>query len=236
MTLTRRVAATLLLTIVCAVGIALAYNGGPIGIDRQIMSSILGHRNDALVPGVSAISDLFGPLMVTAWTAIIAIVFILRDRTIGRAAAVVAGVTAAAIVAEIVKLAVARPRPPLQYHLATTEMTYSYPSGHVTGTCALAVTTALVATVTASAAVRRWAVIAAVMVTVFAAATRLYLAVHWMSDVLAACAVGIAAALVIPGLVAAGLDELRQRRPELPAWCSARPLPTTTRKQTYVHR
>lgn len=233
--LTSRVVAAVLLTIVCAVGIGLAYDGGPFGVDQPVLLWVVAHRNESLVPAISAISNVFGPLMVSVWTVVVAVVFTLRDRTIGRAAGVLGAVAAAAVVAEIVKLAVARPRPPMQYHLSTVEMTYSYPSGHVTGTCALAVTTALMATVGASARARRWAVVGALLVTVLAAATRLYLAVHWFSDLVAAGAVGTAAALVIPGLVAAFLQELRRRRPDVPDWCSARPL-TTTRKQTYVHR
>ncbi|MGV9713916.1 phosphatase PAP2 family protein [Gordonia sp. NPDC003424] len=233
--LARRVGAAVLIALVCVVGIGLAYDGGPIGIDQPVLTWIVAHRNDALIPAASVISDLFGPLMVGVWTVVVAIVFTMRDRTIGRAAAVVCSVTAAGIVTEIVKLAVARPRPPLWDHLDTVELAYSYPSGHVTGTCALLVTTALMATVTAGARARRWAVFVALAVTVFAAAVRLYLAVHWVSDVVAACAVGIAAALVIPDLVARGLEELQRSTRNVPEWCSARPL-VTAGKHVHVHR
>ncbi|MEP9393299.1 phosphatase PAP2 family protein [Gordonia sp. VNQ95] len=212
----RRVSAGVLLLLVCLVGLVLAFRSGPIGIDRAVMTWFVDHRSHAAVPAVSAFSDLFGPLLVAVWTLAIAVLFFLRDRTVGRSTAIVAGVACAAVVTEVVKLVVARPRPPMIDHVGISEMTYSYPSGHVTGTTALALTTAVVATATSGRRAKVWAVSVAALVGVIGAATRLYLGVHWFSDVLAAFAVATASALVVPGATDAALREIRRRLPATP--------------------
>lgn len=212
--------AVVLIVVVCVVGVGLAYRGGPIGADQAVMKWFIGIRGDALTPVVSAVSDLFSPAMVALWTLAVAVGLMMRDRTIGRAAAVITGVAAAGAVTEVVKLIVARPRPPMAYHEGISEMTYSYPSGHVTGVAALALTTTAVA---ANCVVRR-RLIVAVAVSVVAAATRLYLGVHWTSDVLAGFAVAAAAALVAPVMSDAVLIELRRRAGgRLPDWVSITP-------------
>lgn len=209
----------LLIATVCIFGVGLAYDSGPFWIDSTVMDWMVAHRAEPLVPAVSAVSDLFGPALVSLWTLLIVAILIVRDRSIERGLAVVAGVAGAAMITELVKLVVSRPRPPMHDHPGITEMTYSYPSGHVTGTAALALTTALVVTTAAAPAVRRVAVVIAVAITVVAAATRLYLGVHWVSDVIAAMAVATAAALTAPRLVRDGLDQAHHRFPgRLPAW------------------
>ncbi len=138
------------------------------------------------------------------------------------------------MITELIKLVVARPRPPMYYHPGITEMTYSYPSGHVTGTAGLALTTALVVTATASQTVRRLAVTLSMAITVLAALTRLYLGVHWLSDVVAAVAVATAAALTAPRLVHDGLRQAQRQFPNrLPIW--ARPTDPLATKEAAPH-
>ncbi|AZG46266.1 phosphatase PAP2 family protein [Gordonia insulae] len=207
----RQVLAALLVAGVLLGGVALAYSGGPFGLDDPVMAWVIAHRNAAVMPTVSVVSDCFGPMMIAIWTIAIAVGLTIYDRSIVRATAVVASVVTAGIVAEIVKLVVARPRPPLQFHRTIAETSFSYPSGHVTGTCALAVTVALVCTASTAPRVRRGVVSAAVAITLVVAGTRLYLGVHWVSDVVAAMAVGIAVALIIPPLAVGGLTDLHRR-------------------------
>lgn len=212
------IAAALIVAVVI-VGIGLSFSGGPFGPDAPVMGWFVAHRGASITTVVSVISDCFGPMMVAVWTAVVAIALAVRDRNLARALAVGVGVCAAGLVTEVVKLTVARPRPPLQFHSTIAESTLSYPSGHVTGTCALAVTAALVGTAKLSKRARCWAVTAALLLTVVVAATRLYLGVHWISDVAAGIAVGTAVSLVVPALVAVGLAEIGRRRPALlPGW------------------
>lgn len=211
MSTTRRVLAALLLAGVLLGGVALAYSPGPFALDDPVMQWVVTHRNAAMMPVISVVSDCFGPMMIAVWTIAIAVGLTIYDRSIVRATAVLTSVLTAAAVAEIVKVVVARPRPPLQFHQTIAESSFSYPSGHVTGTCALALTVALVCAASTAPRVRRWAVSAAAAVTLFVAGTRLYLGVHWISDVAAAMAVGIAVALIIPPLAVRVLADLRRR-------------------------
>lgn len=230
----RLLCAGVLVATVCVVGVGLAYRGGPLGPDQSVMTWIGAQRYNTVLPAVSTFSSLFGPAAVIAWTVLIAVGLIVRDHTIGRAVAVMAGVAAAGVVTEIVKLIVARPRPPMQYHSGISEMTYSYPSGHVTGTTALAATTAVVVTGGLARTIRRWAIGVAAMISVVAAATRLYLGVHWFTDVLAAFAVAVAAALVIPAAANAVLSEIRHRYDrQLPDWFA--PYPPHQQEDSVAH-
>lgn len=223
----------LLIATVCIFGVGLAYDGGPFWIDGAVMNWIAGHRV-APLEAVSTVSYLFGPLLVSLWSVVVAAILIVRDRSVERALAVVTGVVGAAMITELIKLVVARPRPPMYYHPGITEMTYSYPSGHVTGTAGLALTTALVVTATASQTVRRLAVTLSMAITVLAALTRLYLGVHWLSDVVAAVAVATAAALTAPRLVHDGLRQAQRQFPNrLPIW--ARPTDPLATKEAAPH-
>lgn len=150
---------------------------------------------------LSAATLVFGPWSVGVGTALIALCLYVRDSGWFRPVALTASVGAAGIICEALKLAVGRPRPPVLDQLGWLETTPSYPSGHVTGTTALVLTTLVLLRSPESG--RRagtfvaWAVGAAVVA--FAAITRLYLGVHWFSDVLAGIAVGIGVtALTIP--------------------------------------
>ncbi|WP_353887814.1 phosphatase PAP2 family protein [uncultured Gordonia sp.] len=140
------------------------------------------------------------------------------------------GVAAAGGVTEIVELFVSWPRPPMNYQLGMSEMTDSYPSGNVTATTALAVTTALVGTTGAARPVRRWAIGLAAMISPLAAVVRLYLGVHLCTDALAAFAVAAAASSVMPSAADAALGEIRRHRDgRLPDWFAPSPQPHSER-------
>ncbi|WAL39299.1 phosphatase PAP2 family protein [Brevibacterium sp. BRM-1] len=122
-------------------------------------------------------------------------------------------VALAAGITYLLKFVFERQRPPAIDRLVF-EADYSFPSGHATGTAALACAAAVVV----CGMLRRpvsmalvWA--AALGLSVLVAATRLYLGVHWFTDTAAGFCVGAGTALVLsalidpgraPGLVAAG--------------------------------
>jgi undecaprenyl-diphosphatase len=70
-----------------------------------------------------------------------------------------------------------------------TETDFSFPSGHVTGTVALVGATLVVVTFTRTRA-RVAALALAVFVVTLVAGTRLYLGVHWLTDVVAGAIFG----------------------------------------------
>lgn len=206
---------------IVATGLIVA--GGPTGVDTAVMGAVTGERTAWLTPLVSLLTELFSPAVVPVWALCVAGVLLARDRRVQRAAAVLASVVVAAVVAEVIKVVITRPRPPAIDQLGAYESTLSYPSGHVTGTAALLISVALVGTVTSRRATRAMAVVAALAVTAVVAWTRLYLGVHWLTDVSAGLLIGAAtAALVVavsPQLVATvGVRILDHLPPRAASW------------------
>lgn len=100
-----------------------------------------------------------------------------------------------------VKVIVGRPRPPVALH-EVVERTSGYPSGHSTQAAAGYLALALVltyATRSPDSTPRRWPIVAALILVAIVGATRVALAVHSPTDVLAGwtlgavCAVGVVA-------------------------------------------
>ncbi len=205
----------LMVGLVVALGVAIAVHHNPLGhVDTVTLDWIVGHRSAGGVKAVAGVTDLFGPAWVVVWTVLAAAVFFLLDRNVVRGLTIMATVAVAGALGGLIKLVIGRARPPFVDQVATYEATQSFPSGHVTGTTALVMAVALAATVTAARRRRIAAVTVALLVSVVAATTRLYLGLHWVSDVLAAIAIGTAAAIAVPGLVLAVLGALRGHTPQ----------------------
>jgi membrane-associated phospholipid phosphatase len=200
------VAAMIVLTLV---GLSIA--AGPTGPDLAITNFVVAHRTDNLTTVISAFSELFSPLLVSVWGMCAAVVLLVRDRSLSRSLSVGLSVLLAGAVAELIKLVVNRPRPPAMDQPGVYEAANSYPSGHVTGTAAVLIAIALAATVGHPRATRRLALAFAMAMTLLIAATRVYLGVHWTTDVLAGLLVGALTALVITTTVPGALTVVRTR-------------------------
>ncbi|MET9326455.1 phosphatase PAP2 family protein [Tsukamurella sp. NPDC003166] len=216
---------SVLIAVVLVAGLIVA--SGPTRVDSAVLNAIEPSRSAGVTSVVSVSTELFSPVLVPVWALCVAGFLLYRDRRVQRAAMVLAAVAGAAAVAEVIKLIVGRPRPPAADQLSAYEATLSYPSGHVTGTAALLLAIALVGTVGRPAA-RSAAVAAALVVTVFVAWTRLYLGVHWLTDVSAGLLVGAAtAALVValaPTLIAFVTERVAGRLPDRAAgWLAPAP-------------
>ncbi|WP_082399322.1 phosphatase PAP2 family protein [Gordonia phthalatica] len=184
-------------------GIGLFMKGGPTGVDRAVLNAVETTRDAGMTHVVSLLSDVFSPGLVPVWALCAAAYLLYRDRRVHRAFAVLASVAGAAVVAEVIKMIVARPRPPAVDQIPAYEATMSFPSGHVTGTAALLVALALVGSAAASRTARIVAVSGAVVATCFVAWTRLYLGVHWLSDAVAGLVVGTASAVLVVAITPA---------------------------------
>jgi membrane-associated phospholipid phosphatase len=170
----------------------LAVHGQVLGIDESARA--LAHRVQypALGIGMRAISILGDPAGLVP---MIAVMSVLLWRSRRRYALLVPLVMiGTGLLQAAAKWAVARPRPNLA--------PWGYPSGHVLGLVVLLGLACYLLTL--SGARRRWRVLsiggcAIVLLTV--AASRLYLGVHWLTDVLGGFAVGLAYLLVVILLV-----------------------------------
>jgi undecaprenyl-diphosphatase len=128
------------------------------------------------------------------------------------AASVLAACLSGALLSSLLKDFFARPRPDLVPHGAYV-MSASFPSGHAMLSAIVYLTlAALVARQLKRRRLRLHVLCTAVLLTLLVGASRVYLGVHWPSDVLAGWAVGAAWALGWWGLTQA----LRPR-PETPA-------------------
>ena len=109
---------------------------------------------------------------------------------------VFAAIAGGQVVSSLLKLGIDRPRPDLVPHLAEV-YTLSFPSGHAMLSAVTYLTLgALLARVQVRRALEVYVMAVAVIATLLVGITRIYLAVHWPSDVLAGWSAGAAWAML----------------------------------------
>ena len=201
-----RVAA--LLGLLTLLAIQVSTSGWLTSADEPVTSWLVEHRTPVLTTIARTVTNVGGPPEVAVLACVAAAWLVWRRRSPEPAAVLIGTVLFAGVASTLLKRAVARQRPPVALHLVT-ETNYSFPSGHATGTAAL---------VAALVAVRMIPWLVAAGVTAVVALTRLYLGVHWFSDVLAGALLGTVAALLC-----AGLTQLISQRSHRPAGAHSGP-------------
>ena len=149
-------------------------------------------RRGALTPAVRVLTDLGGTTGLTIGTVLVAALLLAR-RLPRRALVLAAAMAGSAGLTVALKLVFARPRPPAGLLVDEALSTYSFPSGHSFNTAVFA--GALAGFVLFSpASGRRKAVAAsgAVAAATAVGLSRVYLAYHWFTDVLAGWALAAA--------------------------------------------
>jgi undecaprenyl-diphosphatase len=117
----------------------------------------------------------------------------------------------AAALYDIVKPAVARTRPPAALQVGGPDSGWAFPSGHATQSIAFYGMLAIVVGLWYAPSRRRLFAIGAALVVILVGASRLYLGVHWLTDVLGGYALGLAWMSLV--MVASQLIDDRKRRP-----------------------
>ena len=144
-----------------------------------------------------AVRDLtgLGGVLVTSLATLLAATFFLLDRQPRVAAFVVGSVASGVAVTFALKMGFDRPRPDLVAHHMEALST-SFPSGHAATSAVVYLTLgALVARSLGHVRLQVFVVAVAVALTLAIGASRVYLGVHWPTDVLAGWTVGAAWAL-----------------------------------------
>lgn len=145
-------------------------------------------------------------------TIIVALVvfYLLIARMFGPALFTVIAIVSGTVVSQLLKLAYDRPRPDLVDQLVTVH-TASFPSGHAAMSAVVYLTLAsLIVRLVDSTPIRVYVLAVALLLTVSIGISRVYLGVHWPSDVAAGWAFGVAWAS-LSWLVVAALRGWRGR-------------------------
>lgn len=174
----------------------------PHGFDTAILLAfrVAGDPSTPIGPPQlhEAVRDItaLGSFSVLVFISLSVIVYLVIARQAAAALFVAGSVVGGQVLSSLLKLGMDRPRPELVPHL-TEVFTLSFPSGHAMLSAVTYLTLgALLAQVSPGRAMKIFALTVAVLVTVLVGASRVYLGVHWPSDVLAGWCAGAAWAML----------------------------------------
>ena len=163
------------------------------GFDLQTLQAIADHRNATLTTIAGIVTDAGS----FALLAPLSIAFLLLRRWKRPSDDIALLVTAAgsAVLPSVVKLIVARPRPTLEHlsHLTTL----SFPSEHTTQAAAVYLTIAIMLSKGLNRGWRELVIVVAVLIALAVAWSRVYLGVHYPTDVIAGLLLGWSWALLV---------------------------------------
>jgi undecaprenyl-diphosphatase len=167
---------------------------GSNAVDAHVLDWMIDHRSVGLTQVMRAVTSLGGTLVLVPLT-VVGVVLLASMRRFWLAGYLATVVIGASLLSSTAKAIVGRPRPPVDVRLTGVGGS-AFPSGHATQAAATYLAVAIVVgVVVTSPLVRRllWFVCATVVVAV--GVSRMYLGVHWFSDVIAGWLAGTAWAL-----------------------------------------
>lgn len=170
--------------------LAFATSRYPFAFDRAIIVGLRQWGGPPWLPKAAAdITALGGGVVLTLIVAIV-VGFLLVQRLWLTALATALATFSGGVIVDLVKGLVVRARPDLVPHLVDAHG-YSFPSGHATSSAVVYLTlAALAGQVTPDALARRYLLVVAVLLVGAIGCSRVYLGVHWPSDVLAGWSFG----------------------------------------------
>lgn len=186
------------------------HRGGVLtGLDRPLLGWVVAHRTGWLTTTAQLVTQLGSPV-ASAVLAVLAAALLWRGGR-GGAFLLVGGVGVAGVAILVAKQAAGVARPPAGTQLVV-ETDASFPSGHVTGSLVLyGLLAAVLAARTGSLGVRLLLAAAAVLGVVVTAGARIYLGVHWLSDIGGALLLGAAVLAAVAAVAAAVVQAMADR-------------------------
>ncbi|MGW4714524.1 phosphatase PAP2 family protein [Nocardia sp. NPDC004260] len=173
------------LLVVCAAALTAVVvgNHGPGGFDRGITDWAVTHRNGTLTPVAVTVSVLGGTLAMTALATATCLVLSWRRRWTAAALVAITGLGGGLLVRGGKRLT-DRDRPPVEEHLISVS-NQAYPSGHSMGSfVVVGIVLAVALPAIHGSTLRVCAATAAVLFVTAVGLSRIYLGVHWATDVL----------------------------------------------------
>ncbi|WP_054815497.1 phosphatase PAP2 family protein [Nocardia arizonensis] len=193
--------AIVLVVFVAALTRGVRHENGNAGMDPHIRGWILARRTETLNTLAHTVTLLGNTLTLTLITVVVCAGLLYFGHR-GEAYLVATTGIGASVLTFVGKRLIGRSRPPAADRLAT-ESSLSYPSGHSLGTMAVVGIVAIaLAPRLRRAAARVAAFMTAAVFVVTVGLSRIYLGVHWPSDVLAGWSIGAAWILVCAGAYA----------------------------------
>ncbi|WP_084104705.1 phosphatase PAP2 family protein [Demequina sp. NBRC 110056] len=162
-------------------------------IDQPLLEWFAAHRTPWLTSVMTGITTLFGPVVLPILVGVGSLVWWRRTGSWRDPALLVAAMVVSTGISVLVKATVARDRPADEFQTVPgVEESFSFPSGHSTGTATLVLTLAylLWRRRRGKRAFAAWAV-GSVALIALVATTRMYLGYHFLSDVLAGACLGL---------------------------------------------
>jgi undecaprenyl-diphosphatase len=163
------------------------------GFDLQTMQAIAGHR-DATLTTIAGIVTNAGSFALLAPLSI-AFLLLRRWKRPSDDVALLVIAAGSAVIPIVTKLIVARPRPTLEHLTHLTSL--SFPSEHTTQAAAVYLTIAIMLSKGLNRGWRELVIVIAVLIALAVAWSRVYLAVHWPTDVIAGLLLGWGWALLV---------------------------------------
>ncbi|HEY2584179.1 MAG TPA: phosphatase PAP2 family protein [Tepidisphaeraceae bacterium] len=164
--------------------------------DSRVIDWFAAHRGPQWLQDVGRDLTAVGGVTVLTLVTIAVVGFLLISRKRGTALLMTVAVVGGLVIASVIKHFVDRPRPPRQFQAAYV-FTASYPSGHSALSAVTYLTLgALLAQVVDRRVLKLYILGIAALVTFLVGMSRVYLGVHWPTDVLAGWTVGLVWALV----------------------------------------
>ena len=149
-------------------------------MDQLILDAFISMRLAWLSPAIILFTQLTGPTLMFAYA--------LAWGLVRKSATAPIAVGLANLISHFLKKALERPRPSATEHLVV-ETNFSFPSGHAVGAAAFAVAVGY--------SVNRWWKLTLWVIALLVGLSRLYVGVHWPSDVLAGWAIGALTSVVV---------------------------------------
>ena len=201
-------------TVVTLLGLGVLVGFGPqLDLDGEVSEALYaGDDRAAVLDGLLESLTAPGLTVVRVLVFLPAVVWLLRRRAHRTVVWVLAAILLVGPLTELLKVTFGRVRPDFDLGGARYE-SLSYPSGHSSGIATLVTVALLLAWPLLAHEARRWWLALGVVLVVLVGLTRMWLGVHFLSDVLGGWALGVGWSL----LVATVLGGLPGGRAALPA-------------------